>query len=114
MTLEAIELHRHITVAALAKVLVGANHAVVFPAGMALDAAIETVFSGAYALVHCFVALMHEQFHVVPAHEVGALDAFFALSSFDYRLGDAVGIDSGRKHAGKHGSCYQDRTKDEG
>jgi hypothetical protein len=69
-----------------------ANHAVVLPAGVALDAAIKAVIPGAYAFMHRFVALMLEQRHVVLAHELGALDAFLALAGFDHRLRHAAGV----------------------
>jgi len=54
MAFEAIELHRRITVAALAEVLIAADHAVIFAAGVTLDTAIEAVISG--AMPWCVVA----------------------------------------------------------
>ncbi|MDP1717159.1 MAG: hypothetical protein Q8L40_03700 [Burkholderiales bacterium] len=94
MAFKTVQLRSDIAVAALAEVLIAAHHAAVFAAGMALDAAIEAVVPGAYALVHCFIALMTEQFHVVFAHELGVFHAFFTLPGFDHRLGHTRSVRS--------------------
>jgi UDP-N-acetylmuramoylalanine-D-glutamate ligase len=59
---------------------------------VALDAAIEAVLPGAYTLVRRCIALVLEQFHVVPAHEIGALDALLAFAGLNHRFRHAAAI----------------------
>ena len=61
-------------------------------------AAAQAVLLGPDAVVHGAVALMHQQAHVVAAHEVGVLDALVA---------------GGHDFAGaKHGQCNEHREQD--
>jgi hypothetical protein len=75
VALEAVELHRDIAVAALAEILVAAQHRAGLLAGVAFDAGVERSRLAADALAHRAVALVLEHFHVVAAHFLGRRDA---------------------------------------
>jgi hypothetical protein len=88
VTFEAIDLDRFVTVTAVAETVSAPDHAVIACTGMTLDAILQTVFSVAYALVYCFIALLEKHLHVVLAHP---LRLFHALAAFAYiELGHAV------------------------
>ena len=85
MTFEAVDLDSGIGMATLAEILVAAEHAVVHLAGVAIDAVGKAVFAAANTFAHCLVALVHDQLHVITAHELWVFHALPALA--DVELG---------------------------
>lgn len=88
MTFETIDLDRFVTVTAFAETICTPDHAVIAQTSMTLDAILQAIFSVAYALVYCFIALLKKHTHVVLAHP---LRLCHALAAFAYiELGHAV------------------------
>jgi hypothetical protein len=58
MTFEAIDLNCLKTVTPYAKAVISRDHAVIFGAGMTLDAIFQAVLTRTYALSHRFITLM--------------------------------------------------------
>jgi len=82
MALPTIEAYRGVGVATLAEMLVAADYAIVFRAGVAANAILQAVFSGTDPFMHRFVTLMQQQLHVVLAHEGGIFHAPVAGTAF--------------------------------
>jgi hypothetical protein len=51
--------------------------------GMTVNALLEAVLLGAYALVHRFIPLVQEKLHVIPTHHLGRFDTRVALAAVD-------------------------------
>ena len=68
--------------AALAKILIAAYHAICLLAGVTFYAVLQTVFLGADTFMYCFVALMQKQLHVILTHEFRVFYALVALALF--------------------------------
>lgn len=82
MTSEAVHSHAGKAVTALAELALcvdGDGDPLRIGLRMTLDAADKAVPRPPYASVHRVVPLMDEKAHVIAAHDVGGLHAFFAL-----------------------------------
>jgi hypothetical protein len=60
MTFETVYFNGFKTVTSDAKAIFTRNHAVIFSAGMTLDAIFQAVLTGTYALTHRLITLMPE------------------------------------------------------
>ena len=66
--------------------------------GMTVNAIFKTVFFGADALMHSFVALMQDEFHVIHAHEFRVSHAMITLALGNIGQGCARHDNDGRHY----------------
>ena len=66
--------------AALTERFVTAEYTVRFCACMTLNTFSKAMLLSAYALMHCFIPLMHEEIHMRFAHFLGVLDTLNATA----------------------------------
>ena len=58
--------------------------------GVTVDALFEAVFACAYASMHGFIALVHDELHVALTHDIRVFNALLAFFNFYLGQGDAT------------------------